>query len=157
MEWSEKFSRNHPLNAKIKDTDVFLHITSLKKYWVIDSTGFLLRNVSERTYSTSKNGICFEKYVKNGVAELSVEGYCDDTCRSDNSKEAVILQITGEQLKNLGVNIYADWNDPYPLIHDPEWRPIDVDTEASFLSIIIVDCDISLEYLEVVSNVSFKD
>ena len=157
MEWREKFSRNHSLNSKIKDTDIFLHVTSLKKYLAIKSSGFLRRNVSERTYSISQSGICFEKYVKNGVAELSIEGYCNDACRSDKSEEAVILQITGEQLKKLGVKIYADWNENYPLIRNSEWMPVGVDTEASFLSIIIVDCDIPLEYLEVVRRVPFKE
>jgi len=157
VKWIENFSRNHPLNSKIKDTDIFLHATSLKKYLAIKSTGFLRRSVSERNYSISQNVICFEKYVKNGVAEPSIEGYCDAACRNDKSKEAVILQITGEKLKKLGVKIYADWNDNYPLIRDSEGIPIDVDTEAFFLSIIIVDCDIPIEYLKLVRKVAFKD
>ena len=156
VEWREKFSRNHPLNEKIKDTDVFHHCTSLKKYLAIKSSGFLRRNVSERTYSISQSGICFEKYIEHGVAEFSDKGHWKAACRTDHSEEGVILQITGEKLKKLGCPIYADWNDSYPLIRDSEWIPVDVDTEASFLSIIIVDCDIPIEYLEV-SKVPFKD
>ena len=158
LEWREKFSRNHPLNSKIRDRDIFLHVTSQKKYSAIEASGSLRRNAPKRTYSISQSGvICFEKYVKKGISELSIKGYCNDTCRSDNSKEAVILEIKGEKLKKLGVNIYADWIDGYPLIHDSEGRSIDVNTEGSFLSIIIVDCDVPLEYLEVVRKVPVKE
>lgn len=154
----EEFSRKHPLNSKIKDTDVFHHCTSLKRYLAIKSSGFLRRKVSARNYSISPPmGICFEKYIEQGVAEFSDKGHWRAACRTDRSKEGVILQITGEKLKKLGCPIYADWNDNYPVIRDSEWIPIDVDTEGPFLSIIIVDRDIPFEYLEVVGKVPFRD
>jgi len=151
----EEFSRKHPLNSKIKDTDLFHHCTSSKRYLAIKSSGFLRRNVSERTYSISQSGICFEKYIEKGMSESSDIGHWRAACRTDHSKEGVILQITGEKLKNLGCSIYADWNNGYLFKYNSEGLRVDVDTEGPFLSIIIVDCDIPFEYLEVVGKGTF--
>jgi hypothetical protein len=163
VEWEERFSRLHPL--KIKDTDVFLHGTSLKKYLAIQSKGFLLREVPQRNWSISQKGICFEKYEEGqycgtnakDLIDITIEGYCNATCRSDQSKEGVILQIKGRELKRLGCPIYADWNKNFPLIYDAEGIPIDVDSDAPVLSIIVLDCDIPLEYLEVAKKVPYKE
>lgn len=157
MDWLEKFSRDHPLNGKFKDADVFLHGTSLKKYLEIKSSGFLRKNVSKRNYGISPNGVCFDKYFeKHGVAELSVESHWKTACRNDQSTEGVILQIKGSELKKLKCPIYADWNDGYPHVYDPYGIPVEVDTEASFLS-IIVNGDVPFEYLEVVRRLPFKE
>ncbi len=51
MEEEEKFSKEHPL--KIKDTDIFLHGTSSKKYSAIQSKGFMLGGIPERNYPIS--------------------------------------------------------------------------------------------------------
>ena len=40
---NEEFSKAHPLNDKIKDSDIFLHGTSSKKIEKIQSCGFLKR------------------------------------------------------------------------------------------------------------------
>jgi hypothetical protein len=105
--------------------------------------------------------ICFEKYVKHGkysrVITLSIEGHCKAACRNDQSSEGVILQIKGRELKKLGCPIYADWNEGYLLVKDSEGIPMDVDSNASMLPIVIIDRDIPLEYLEVVKKLHFKD
>jgi hypothetical protein len=158
VEWEEEFSRKHPLNSKIKDTDLFHHCTSLKNYLAIKSSGFLLRNAPVKNYSISlPTGICFEKYIEHCVAEFSDEGHWKAACRTGHSKEGVILQITGEKLKKLECPIYADWNDSYPMKYDSEGIPIDVDTEGPFLSIIIVDRDIPFIYLKVSGKVPFRE
>ena len=124
-----------------------------------------MREVPQRNWSISQAGICFEKYEEGqycgtnakNLIDLTIEGYCNATCRSDQSKEGVILQIKGKELKKLGCPTYADWNKPYPLVKDAEGVPIDVDSNAHVLSVIVVDCDIPLEYLEVVRRIPFKD
>jgi hypothetical protein len=162
VDWEERFSKAHPLNSKIKDTDIFLHATSMKKYLAIQSKGLLLKEVPQRNYSISQVGVYFEKYAQDGTSakmlvDLTLQGYCNTICRSDHSKEGVVLQIKGRELKKLGCPIYADWNKPYPIIRDVEWIPMDVDYDAPVLSIIVVDCDIPLEYLELVRKVPFKE
>ena len=160
----EEFSKANPV--KIKDTDVFLHGTSSKKYLAIKSTGFLKRKAPATNWGISKKGICFEKYDEHGTyaggraadfTEMTIRGYCKTTCRRDHSSEGVILQIKGRELRKLGCPIYVDWNKPYAVIRDSEGIPIDVDSNAPVLSIIILDKDIPLEYLEVVRRIPFKD
>ena len=161
MSWEEEFSKNHPV--KIKDTDVFLHGTSLKKYLAIKSTGFLKRKAPATNWSMSRKGICFEKYDEHGtnagviaiLIEMTIRRYCETTCRNDHSSEGVILKIKGVELKKLGCPIYADWNKPYAKIYDSEGTPIDVNSNAPILSIIIVGKDIPLRYLEVVRRIPF--
>ena len=159
MLWEEEFSKAHPV--KIKDTDIFLHGTSSKKYFAIKSVGFLKVKAPATNWGISKKGICFEKYNEHGtyaaLTEMTIRSYCETTCRNDHSSEGVILQIKGRELKKLRCPIYADWNKNYTLIKDSEGIPIDVDSNAPFLSIIILDKDIPLEYLEVVKRIPFKD
>ena len=160
----EKFSKAHPLNSKIKDTDIFLHATSMKKYLAIQSTGRILKNVPQRNFQISQAGVCFEKYEDGkfggadakGVVDLTLNGYCNDNCRNDHSKEGVILQTTGKDIKKIGCSIYADWNKRIPYLYDDEHRPVDVDYNSHLLS-IMVDGDIPLEYLTVLKKVPFKD
>lgn len=160
----EEFSKANPV--KIKDTDVFLHGTSSKKYLAIKSIGFLKRKAPATNWGISKKGICFEKYDEHGtyagcraadLIEMTIRRYCETTCRRDHSSEGVILQIKGRELKKLGCPIYADWNKRYAVIRDSEGIPIDVDSNAPVLSIIILDKDIPLEYLEVVRRIPFKN
>jgi hypothetical protein len=167
VDLKEQFSKEHPLNLKIKDTDLFLHGTSSKKYWIIQTTGFLLRGVADRNWSVSQTGICFEKYVARahpkqgqycGVSvadriDHTIKMCCKVACENDDSSEAVVLQIKGRELRKLGCPIYADWNKPYWKVRDVEGNPIDVNYDAPYLSIIIIDCDIPLKYLEVVKRV----
>ena len=164
MNWEEKFSKEHPLNSKIEDTDVFLHGTSSKRYREIQSTGFLRREVPIRNYSISQKVICFEKYVEHGkrgdnadLIDRTIRGHCLNACRQDHSSEGVILKINGRELKNLKCPIYADSNEPFVCIRDSEWIPVDVDYNANFLSIAITDCDIPFKYLEVFRIVPFKE
>jgi len=164
MCWEEEFSKAHPV--KIKDTDVFLHGTSSRKYLAIKSTGFLKRKAPATNWGISKKGIYFEKYDEHGTyaggraadfTEMTIRGYCETTCRRDHSPEGVILRIKGRELSKLGCPIYADWNKRYEFIRDSEEEPINVDSNAPVLSIIILDKDIPLEYLEVVRRIPFKD
>ena len=161
MEWQESFSRKNPLNSRIRDTDVFLHGTSLKKYRAMQSKGFLLTRLKNKNFSISQNGICFEKYDEHGkysdMIKNTIRNYCETACRNDQSSEGVILRIKGRELKKLGCPIYADWNKNYIPKYNNEGIPIDVDYNAPFLSIIVVDTDIPLECLEEVRRISFKD
>ena len=161
----EWVSKAHPLNLKIKDTDAFLHGTSSKKYSVIQSTGFLLGTIPVKNFSISQKGICFEKYAEHGnyagtsskmLIDMTIKGYCETACRRDQSEEGIVLQIKGKELKKLGCPIYADWNKDIPRIYDDEGMPIDVNYDSPVLSIIVVDCDIPLKYLEVARKVPFK-
>jgi hypothetical protein len=163
VDWEERFSKEHPL--KIKDTDLFLHGTSSKKYLAIQCTGFLLRKVPDRNWGVSRIGICFEKYVKQGqycgvsaadLADRTIKDCCKVACENDGSSEAVVLQIKGRELKELSCPIYADWNKRYAVIYDVEGIPIDVNSDTPVLSIIVIDRDIPLRYLEVVKRVPFK-
>lgn len=137
----EDFSKKHPVTSKIKDTDIFLHGTSLKKYLSIQSTRYLLRNVprSERNTSLSQLGtICFAKLDKR-YPELTFESMrqnCLAACQNDKSIEGVILKITGKDLKKLNGFVYADWNYGYGFIYSIEGRPIDVN--YSEISSIVV-------------------
>ena len=70
MDWEEAFSKANPV--KIKDTDVFLHGTSSKKYLDIKSTGFLKRKASATNWGISKNGICL-KNMMNTERTVEVE------------------------------------------------------------------------------------
>jgi hypothetical protein len=63
--------------------------------------------------------------------------------------------VKGRELKKLACPIYVDWNKNFPLKRDSEGKPIDVNSNAELLS-IIVDGDIAFRYLEVVKRVSFK-
>lgn len=157
MDWTERFSRDHPVNAQIKDTDVFLHGTSSKRYLSIKSEGFLTRKANSKHFGISQKGICFEKYDEYGTyvggpsadfTESTIRGYCKTACRKDQSSEGVILQIKGKKLRKLDCPIYADWNKLYPR-KCVEGVPVDVDLNASVISIIIVDKDIPFEYLEI--------
>jgi hypothetical protein len=159
VDWEEQFSKRHPL--KIKDTDLFLHGTSSKKYSTIQRTGFLLRKVPDRNWGVSRTGICFEKYVERGqycaigaasFVDRTIRQCCEVACENDNSSEGIVLQIRGRELKKLGCPIYADWNKPYAIIVDSEGMPIDVDPDAPVLSIIIIDRDVPLGSLEVVKR-----
>ena len=159
-----RFSKKYPLNTKIKDTDVFLHGTSSKRYDAIKSTGYLLRNVSaRRNFTISQSGICFEKYVASGklananTIDNAMTRYCLNACKNDRSLEGVILQISGRELKKLGCPIFVDWNKPINRILNSVGVPIGVNYNALFLSIIIVDKDIPVEYLEVRKRVPFKE
>jgi hypothetical protein len=67
----------------------------------------------------------------------------------------VVLLIKGRELKKLACPIYGDWNKNYPLKYNSEGKPIDVDSEAELLS-IVVDHDIPLRYLEVAKRMPFK-
>ena len=163
-EHEEKFSKAHPLNSKIRDNDIFLHATSMKKYLAIQSTRCLLKNAPQRNFSISQAGVCFEKYEdgKHGgacakrVIDLTMNGYCYDNCRSDQSTEAVVLQIIGKDLKKLGCPVYVDWNKHFPYLFDDEHRPVDVDYDSLLLS-IVVDCDVPLEYLSVAKKITLKE
>lgn len=154
----EKFSKDHPL--KINDLYIFLHGTSSNKFLQIKDSGFLLRKPPVRNYSLSQGGVYFEKYCRNyansDVTRLTIKGCCQAACRNDNSSEGVILQIKGKQLNNLGCPIYADWNKHVPRIFDSRGIPVDVDSSAPVLSIII-DRDIPLNFLKVVKRLPFKD
>ena len=163
MEWDEWFSREHPL--KIRDSDLFLHGTSSRNYSDIQRTGFLLRKAPNRNWGISERGICFERYVKQGqycgvssvsLVDVTIENYCEIACKHDGSSEGVVLQVKGRELKELGCPIYADWNKLYPCKRNTEGIPIDVDSDVSVLSIIVVDCDVPVRYLEVVKRISFK-
>jgi hypothetical protein len=155
----EQFSKQHPLNSKIKDTDLFVHGTSLKNYSAIQSTGFLLRTIPVRNYSISQADICFEKYYKQGklfyIVDLTIREYCNMACRNDGSSEGVVLGIKGKELKQLGCLIYADWNTGFKRKCNSEGIPIDVDTDG-LLPITILDCDIPISCLEVIKRVPFK-
>lgn len=162
MDCEKEFFKAHPLNKHIKDTDIFLHATSIKKYSQIQSTGRILSNMGKRNFSISQAGVCFEKYVEGNYCGLdakyyvdfTMERYCNTICETDNSKEGVVLQIIGKDLKKLG-NIYADWNKSYSLVHDSEGKPIDVDYDKSVLS-VVAECDIPVEYLTVARKVPIK-
>ncbi|MCW4040407.1 MAG: hypothetical protein NWE83_06615 [Candidatus Bathyarchaeota archaeon] len=156
----EDFSKAHPV--KIKDTDVFLHGTSSKKYLAIKTIGFLKRDTTATNWDISSNSIYFEKYdihdtFARELIDMTIQKYCEATCRKDQSSEGVILQITGRDIKHLGCKVYADWNKPYDIIRDANGKAIDVDSNASVLSIIIIDKDIPLDYLTVFRRISFKD
>lgn len=158
----EDFSKAHLLNSRIKDTDVFRHATSSKKYSKIKSKGLLLKQPPERNYSISQAVVCFEKYQNGKYCGLNaksfvdgtLESYCDTICRKDHSEEGIILQITGKDLKKLGCQIYADWNKPFPRVSD-EGMPKDVNYNSPVIS-IVVECDVPLEYLKVVKKVAIK-
>jgi hypothetical protein len=164
FEADEELSKQYPLNDKIKDTDVFLHGTTSKRYSSIRATGYLLRNVDfPRNYSISILGICFEKYVTRGeqknaktIDELAMPKYCRDSCRTDGSLEGVVLQITGRDLKKLGCPIYADWNKPVVPTYDSLHLPNGVEYNYLFISIIIVDKDIPVECLKVKGRIPFS-
>ena len=162
----EKFSTEHPVT--VKDSDLFLHGTSSKKYFDIKRKGFLLRKVNGKNFSISQNGICFEKYDEHvtyagrnsaDFIEDVIRGYCETACRKDHSLEGVIVQIKGRELNKLGCKIYADWNTPYgnAIIRNSMGKPIGVDSNASVLPIIIVDKNIPFEYLKVFKRIHFKD
>jgi len=150
VDWTEGFSRVHPVNAQIKDTDVFIHGTSSTRFSVIKLEG-LKRKVDGKHFGISHNVICFEKLLENKhyrkAAIDLVKKYCQIACDKDNSSEGVILQIKGRELKKLGCPIYADWNIGFSR-KTIEGIPFDINLNAP-VSIIIVDRDIPFEYLEV--------
>ena len=152
----EKFSKQHPLNSKINDTDLFVHGTSKNNYLSIKSEGFMKRTGVVRNYSISIEGICFEKYYEYGlkfhVVDMTIKGHCSAACKMDGSSESIVLQITGKKLKGLGCNIYAGWNKHVPRLYNAVGIPFDVDSDA-LLSIIILDCDIPFKYLKIMKKV----
>jgi len=160
----EKFSKAHPLNSKIKDKDIFLHATSMKRFLAIQQTGFLLKNPPQKNFSISQVGVCFEKYEDGkycgadakGVIDLTMNGYCQTTCRADQSTEGVILQAFGKDLLKIGCAIYADWNKRTPRIRNKEGKAVDVDYSSNVLS-IVVDGDVPVESLTIMKKVPFKD
>ena len=163
VEWKEHFSKAHPL--RIKENDLFLHGTSSRKYSAIQRSGFLLRKAPNTNWGISQMGVCFEKYVKHAqycgvsatyLVDRVIKHYCEIACKNDGSLEGVVLQTKGRELKELGCPIYADWNKPYPLIRDVEEIPVNVDSDLPVLSIIVLDCDIPLRYLEAIKRVPFK-
>jgi len=125
----KEFSLAHPVNDKILDKDIFLHVTSSKNYEAIKTKG-LQRNVLAKNWGISHKTICFNKLPENDfdreiVLNSMKNCYCKAACQKDNSSEGVVLQIKGRDLKKLGCNIYLDWN--YPLVrrNDSEGRNID--------------------------------
>lgn len=158
------FSKKHPVNSQIKDTDVFLHGTSTKRYFAIKFEGFLKRRINVKNFGISQNGICFERYEKTGrfcgggsadLIETTLRDYCERACRKDQSSEGVILQITGKQLKKLDCPIYADWNKVYST-KKSEGVPFEVDLNSPVISIIVLDKDIPFEYLEIWKRISLQ-
>ena len=82
--------------------------------------------------------------------------FCEAACnnKNDRSIEGVILKITGRNLKRLGCPIYADWNYGFSHKRDSQWLPVDVDYSGlGVTSIIITDCDIPIEYLEIAKRI----
>lgn len=143
----------------VKDTDVFLHGTSMKNYQDIQSSGFLKRNVSQRNWQLSNNDvICFEKWVKqNDKAVIeTVTHYCYSACTQDKSTEGIILRITGKELKKLNCKIYSDPNINSRLIRDNEGIPIGVDSDSPILS-IIVEADIPTTFLKEVKRIPYSE
>jgi hypothetical protein len=159
VEWEKQFIQGHPL--KIKDTDLFLHGTSSKNYSAIQHIGFLLRDSVARNWSISQSGICFERYRKEAGISIDnfidlMKHYCEVACKRDGSTEGVVLQLTGRELKEIGCCTEPDLNKPLELKYDSEGIPIDINSDASFLSIVVKDCDIPIKYLRVVRRISFK-
>ncbi len=155
----EIFSRKYPLNDIISDTDIFLHRTSSKRYELIKSKGFILRNVDfARNFSISTQGICFEKYTRANAKTIdgtAMPNYCRNPCKKDGSLEGVVLQIKGTELKRLGCPIYADWNKSIVRTYDSSHKPNGVKYDYLFVSVIVVDKDISIEYLSVQGRIPF--
>lgn len=154
----ERFSRNHPLNSKIKDTDLFRHGTSSKRYLAIQKARSLLIEAPDRNWGISEKGICFEKYDKKGqyLVDYTIEKYCNAACLKDGSSEGVVLEITGRDLKKLGCPIYVDWKKPINVRRDANGIPINIKSDRPDLSIILLDRDIPLRYLKVVKRMPFK-
>jgi hypothetical protein len=161
FEDDRELSKQYPLNNQIKDSDVFLHGTSLKKYESIKAKAFLLRSVdSTRNFLISNTGIYFEKYTKANaktINELAMPHYCRNPCKKDGSLEGVVLKITGKELKMLGCPIYADWNKSIQRIYDSLHRTIGIKYDCVFVSIIVVDKDIPIEYLSVQRRIPFTE
>jgi hypothetical protein len=153
----EEYSRKHPLNDLIKDTDTFLHGTSLKRYELIKSAGFLLRDIPNRNYSLSTKAICFAKYVSSGklsnaktIDKAMKEKYCLNPCIEDACLEGVVLEISGKALKSIDCHIFADWNEHVPrTFNQSSGMPNGVNYNCPILSVIVVDKDIPVRHLVV--------
>ena len=156
--------------VEVKDNDQFLHGTSSKRYLSIKSSGFLLRKNVDKNYPISHPGaIYFEKYDRAGTyaglnagefIEKCISDHCRVSCKRDKSSEAVILQITGKELKKLGCTIYVDRNKNLPLKRSESGeaiRPLIVDSNYPVFSIMIVDKDIPFEYLKIFKKIPFKE
>ena len=158
----EDFSKKHPLNVKIKDTDVFLHGTSSKKYSAIQSKGFLKRNVLTKNHQLSAPlAIYFEKYNKYrqpDFTQYSAANCSKNACenKNDRSLDGVILRITGRRLKRLGCNIYVDCNYPTRFIRDENRKPVAVDRKQ-LIYIKITEFDIPSKYLKVVKRLTLEE
>ena len=144
----------------MKDTEILLHGTSSKSFLSIQSSGFLKRSVSDsENYTVSQSGtICFERYIESckSIIQGNMVRFCEAACnnKNDRSIEGVILKITGRNLKRLGCPIYADWNYGFSHKRDSQWLPVDVDYSGlGVTSIIITDCDIPIEYLEIAKRI----
>ena len=153
FEEDERFSKAHPLTAKIKDTDIFLHGTSSKNYAAIQITGLLKRSTYVKNYSLSQAGtICFEKYDRKLPMDDITSNHCWAACETDGCTQGVILKISGKNLRKLHCPIYADWNYGYGREYDSEGLPVDIDYDT-VSSIVILDCDIPIKYLKAVRKV----
>ena len=156
----EKFSKAHPITSKVEDTEIFFHGTSSKRFLSMQSSGFLKRSVSDsENYTVSQAGtICFERYIESckRIIDENMRRFCEAACNNENdgSTEGVILKITGRNLKRLGCPIYADWNYGFSHKRDSQWLPFDVDYSGlGVTSIIVTDCDIPIEYLELAKRI----
>ncbi len=156
----EQFSKLHPITSQVEDNEIFLHGTSSKRFLSIQSSGFLKRSLSDsENYSVSQAGtICFERYIESckNIIQQNMMRFCKAACnnKNDRSTEGVILKITGKNLKELGCPIYADWNYGFHYKRDSQWLPVDVDYSGlGVTAIIITDCDIPIDYLEVVKKI----
>ena len=81
-------------------------------------------------------------------------------CKRDKSSEAVILQITGKELKKLDCQIFIDPNKNLPLKRDEfgeALRPLKVDSNSPVFSIMIVDKDIPFKYLTIFKKIPFRE
>ena len=86
----------------------------------------------------------------------AVRAHCNAACRTDKSREGVILKISGKELKKLGCPICADWNYNFKCIRTWDNIRLDVDYDAEYLS-IIVNNDVAFEYLKIFKKMPFKD
>lgn len=161
---SKNFSKRHPLNNQMKDEYVFLHGTSSTRFSSIQDCGFIKRAEPGKNFSISPGGICFEKFDIDGTyqglsasdfIEDTVKDYCKNACKADGDLTGVILKVTGKELKKLDCSIYADWNKPYPRIKQNGFS-VDVDLGASVISIIVLEKDIPIEYVERWKDVHFS-
>lgn len=89
------------------------------------------------------------------IDDIAMRDHCRNSCEKDGSLEGVVLQIKGRELKKMECPIYVDWNKPIVRTRNSVGIPNGVDYNYIFVSIIIVDKDIPIEYLEVKRRVPF--